>query len=78
MLYTNSLLALEAETGAMKWFFQMQPRANFDMDHQDNPILADVEIRGSSTKSRLHPGKNRHPVGSGSGDGRAICGTGSW
>ncbi len=41
-LYTNSLLALDAETGAIKWFFQMQPRDNFDMDHQDNPILADV------------------------------------
>ena len=50
VLYTNSLLALEAETGAMKWFFQMQPRDNFDMDHQDNPILADVEIRGVQRK----------------------------
>ncbi|MEE8349253.1 MAG: PQQ-binding-like beta-propeller repeat protein [Acidobacteriota bacterium] len=47
VLYTNSLLALEAETGAIKWFFQMQPRDNFDMDHQDNPILADVEIDGT-------------------------------
>ncbi len=34
----------------MKWFFQMQPRDNFDMDHQDNPILADVEIRGVQRK----------------------------
>ena len=49
-LYTNSLLALDAETGAMKWFFQMQPRDNFDMDHQDNPILADVEIGGTQRK----------------------------
>ncbi len=50
VLYTNSLLALDAETGAMKWFFQMQPRDNFDMDHQDNPILADVEIGGTQRK----------------------------
>ena len=50
VLYTNSLLALDAETGAMKWFFQMQPRDNFDMDHQDNPILADVEIGGIQRK----------------------------
>ncbi len=50
VFYTNSLLALDAETGAMKWFFQMQPRDNFDMDHQDNPILADVEIRGVQRK----------------------------
>ena len=50
VLYTNSLLALDAETGAIKWFFQMQPRDNFDIDHQDNPILADVEIDGIPRK----------------------------
>ena len=27
-----------------------QPRDNFDMDHQDNPILADVEINGERRK----------------------------
>jgi len=48
--YTNSILALNAETGKIQWFFQMQPRDNFDMDHQDNPILADVEIGGTRRK----------------------------
>ena len=42
LLYTNSILALDAGTGEIRWHFQMQPRDNFDMDHQDNPILADV------------------------------------
>jgi alcohol dehydrogenase (cytochrome c) len=50
LLYTNSILALEADTGKIRWFFQMQPRDNFDMDHQDNPILADVVIGGSLRK----------------------------
>ncbi len=50
LLYSNSILALDAETGAIKWFFQMQPRDNFDMDHQDNPILAEVEIDGKKRK----------------------------
>lgn len=50
LLYTNSILALETDTGNIKWFFQMQPRDNFDMDHQDNPILADVEIGGQMRK----------------------------
>ena len=50
VLYTNSILALDAATGAIKWFFQMQPRDNFDMDHQDNPILADVNIGGAPRK----------------------------
>jgi len=50
LLYSNSILALDADTGDIKWFFQMQPRDNFDMDHQDNPILADIEIDGKVRK----------------------------
>ncbi|MBI4483762.1 MAG: PQQ-binding-like beta-propeller repeat protein [Acidobacteria bacterium] len=57
VLYTNSILALNAETGAIKWFFQMQPRDNFDMDHQDNPILADVEMGGAKRKAVYALGK---------------------
>lgn len=45
-LYTQSILALKAETGEIAWFKQMVPRDNFDLDHADNPILADVMIRG--------------------------------
>ena len=50
LLYSNSILALDADTGDIRWFFQMLPRDNFDMDHQDNPILADVEIGGVKRK----------------------------
>jgi PQQ-dependent dehydrogenase (methanol/ethanol family) len=50
LYYSNSILALEADSGEIRWFFQMQPRDNFDMDHQDNPILADVEIDGIPRK----------------------------
>jgi PQQ-dependent dehydrogenase (methanol/ethanol family) len=50
LLYSNSILALDAATGAIKWFFQMQPRDNFDMDHEDNPILADVTVNGAMRK----------------------------
>ncbi|MBI3941022.1 MAG: PQQ-binding-like beta-propeller repeat protein [Acidobacteria bacterium] len=50
LLYTNSILALDPETGVIKWFFQMEPRDNFDMDHQTNPILADVQIGGIRRK----------------------------
>ena len=50
LFYSNSILALDADSGAIRWFYQMQPRDNFDMDHQDNPILADVEIGGVMRK----------------------------
>ncbi|MDA2933518.1 PQQ-binding-like beta-propeller repeat protein [Acidobacteria bacterium AH-259-D05] len=57
LLYTNSILALNAETGTIKWFYQMQPRDNFDMDHQDNPILGNVEIDGTQRKAVFTLGK---------------------
>jgi alcohol dehydrogenase (cytochrome c) len=57
LLYTNSILALDADTGVIKWFFQMQPRDNFDMDHQDNPILADLSIGGAQRKAVFVLGK---------------------
>lgn len=57
LLYSNSILALDANTGDIKWFFQMQPRDNFDMDHQDNPILADVEFDGAMRKAVFVLGK---------------------
>jgi alcohol dehydrogenase (cytochrome c) len=47
LLYTNSILALDSRTGSIRWFFQMLPRDNFDMDHQGNPILATVNINGT-------------------------------
>ncbi|MGH9785081.1 MAG: PQQ-binding-like beta-propeller repeat protein, partial [Terriglobia bacterium] len=57
LLFTNSILALDPDSGAIKWFFQMQPRDNFDMDHQDNPILADVQVGGRTRKAVFVLGK---------------------
>jgi alcohol dehydrogenase (cytochrome c) len=57
LLYTNSILAINADTGAIRWFFQMQPRDNFDMDHQDNPILAEADINGVRRKTVYVLGK---------------------
>lgn len=57
LLYTNSILALDAATGEIRWYFQMQPRDNFDMDHEDNPILADVMIDGKLRKAVFLLGK---------------------
>ena len=57
LFYTNSILALDPDTGTIQWFFQMQPRDNFDMDHQDNPILADLEIGGARRKAVFVLGK---------------------
>jgi alcohol dehydrogenase (cytochrome c) len=56
-LYTQSILSLNADTGAIAWFHQLVPRDNFDLDHADNPILADVAIRGVMRKVVYTMGK---------------------
>jgi PQQ-dependent dehydrogenase (methanol/ethanol family) len=56
-LYTQSILALKAETGQIAWFQQLVPRDNFDLDHADNPILADVSVGGRTRKIVYAMGK---------------------
>ncbi|MCG8440167.1 MAG: PQQ-binding-like beta-propeller repeat protein [Caulobacterales bacterium] len=48
MLYTNSTLALDPATGAIKWHVQHLPRDNWDTDHPYERILVDAEVRPDS------------------------------
>ncbi|HEX5649698.1 MAG TPA: PQQ-binding-like beta-propeller repeat protein [Steroidobacteraceae bacterium] len=45
MLYTNSTLALDPDTGRIVWYFQHLPRDNWDLDHVSERILVDSEVR---------------------------------
>ena len=40
-LYTNSLLALDADTGTLKWHYQFTPHDVHDWDSNHVPVLAD-------------------------------------
>lgn len=42
-LYTSSVLALEPETGKLKWYFQFTPHDLYDYDANETPVLIDVE-----------------------------------
>ena len=42
-LYTNSIMALQHDTGAIAWFQQVLPHDLFDMDLQVSPILATLD-----------------------------------
>jgi alcohol dehydrogenase (cytochrome c) len=57
-LYTCSLLALDLETGKMKWYFQFTPHDTHDWDAQSWPMLVDTEIRGQKRKAVLHANRN--------------------
>jgi alcohol dehydrogenase (cytochrome c) len=45
-LYTASLLAIDAKTGAMRWHFQFSPHDTHDWDANHVPVLAEVTIGG--------------------------------
>src|SRR5262249_14227609 len=46
-LYTSSLLALDIETGKVRWSFQFTPHDVHDWDANQVPVLVDTEFRGA-------------------------------
>ncbi|MDB5623625.1 MAG: pyrrolo-quinoline quinone [Devosia sp.] len=59
VLYTNSTVALDAETGELKWYYQHLPRDNWDLDSPFERILVDQEIDGQMHHLLVSvPGKN--------------------
>ena len=49
-LYSCSLLAVDASTGKLKWYFQFTPHDVHDWDATEIPVLIDVEIGGRLRK----------------------------
>ena len=49
-LYTASLVALDADTGKLKWYYQVVPHDIHDYDATQTPVLADVTIAGQPRK----------------------------
>ena len=49
-LYTCSLVALDADTGRMKWFIQTSPHDTHDRDSNQTPVLFDAEFQGKPRK----------------------------
>lgn len=44
VLYTNSTLALDADTGEIVWYFQHIPGGNWDQDHPFERIVVETEV----------------------------------
>jgi alcohol dehydrogenase (cytochrome c) len=57
-LYSDSILALEAKTGKLKWHYQYTPHDLWDWDAQQPPVLADVNWGGVQRKVLLHGNRN--------------------
>lgn len=57
-LYTDCILALDPQTGALKWYFQFTPHDTADRDAQEPPVLIDTKYRGKQRKLLLHADRN--------------------
>jgi alcohol dehydrogenase (cytochrome c) len=57
-LYSNSVLALDPDTGKLKWHFQFTPHDLHDWDATETPMLIDMEFRGRPRKLLLHGDRN--------------------
>ena len=57
-LYTGSLVALDADTGKLKWHFQFTPHDEHDWDAVEMPVLADVTIGGRQRKVVMQANRN--------------------
>jgi alcohol dehydrogenase (cytochrome c) len=49
-LYSNCVLALDADTGELRWYFQFTPHDTHDWDSNHVPVLLDREIDGVRRK----------------------------
>ena len=49
-LYTCSVVALDADTGKLKWYFQFSPHENHDWDSDEPAVLFNATIAGKPRK----------------------------
>ena len=57
-LYTDSVVALDPDTGKLKWHYQFSPHDEFDYDSVQVPVLADMEYQGRPRKVMLWANRN--------------------
>ncbi|MGH9680406.1 MAG: pyrroloquinoline quinone-dependent dehydrogenase, partial [Candidatus Acidiferrales bacterium] len=57
-LYAASLIALDADTGKLKWYFQETPHDVYDFDSAMEPVLIDFTENGRTQKAVLHSSKS--------------------
>ncbi len=57
-LFTDSILALSLDTGALKWYYQQTHHDVWDYDSGNQPILFDMQVRGRRVKALAEASKN--------------------
>ena len=57
-LYTNSVVALDADTGEIKGYHQYHHNGSWDWDEVSAPLLIDVPRDGRTIPTLVHPARN--------------------
>ena len=57
-LYSDSVVALDPDTGKLKWHYQFTPHDQMDYDSTQVPILADIQWQGRPRKVMLWANRN--------------------
>jgi alcohol dehydrogenase (cytochrome c) len=57
-LYTDSVVALDPDTGKLRWYFQFTPNDAYDYDSTQVPVLADMDWSGKPAKLMLWANRN--------------------
>jgi alcohol dehydrogenase (cytochrome c) len=57
-LYTDCIVALDIDTGKMKWYFQNTPHDVHDWDSLEMPVLVDLPFEGQPRKLLLQANRN--------------------
>ncbi len=57
-LYSDCAVALDADTGKLKWYFQFTPHDDFDFDAVQVPVLADLDWKGARRRVLLWANRN--------------------
>jgi alcohol dehydrogenase (cytochrome c) len=57
-LYSDCVVALDGDTGKLKWYFQFTPHDVYDYDSVQVPVLTDMEWKGRNRKIMLWANRN--------------------
>ena len=57
-LYTECVVALDADTGKLKWYFQFTPHDVHDWDAVEIPVLVDAQFEGQPRKLMVQANRN--------------------
>jgi alcohol dehydrogenase (cytochrome c) len=57
-LYSDCVVALDPDTGKLKWYFQFTPHDTLDYDSVQVPVLADIDWQGQPRKVMLWANRN--------------------